>query len=99
AKALNDTPFQAPNVPVVNNVDAEIELDPAKIKEKLIKQLYSPVLWVASVNKMVEQGVETAIECGPGKVLSGMNKRIHRKMGVVSLQDPASFEKALEMVK
>lgn len=99
AKALRATEFKAPSVPVINNVDAEIELDPEQIKEKLIKQLYSPVLWVASVQKMVELGVETAIECGPGKVLSGMNKRIHRKMGVVSLQDPASFEKALEMVK
>lgn len=97
AKALLATDFKQPQVPVINNVDAQIELDPAKIKEKLITQLYSPVLWVDSVNKMVAEGIETAIECGPGKVLSGMNKRIHRKMGVVSLQDPESFDKALEM--
>lgn len=99
ARALEATDFKAPQIPVINNVDAQIELNPEKIKEKLIHQLYSPVLWVDSVNKMVEQGISTAIECGPGKVLSGMNKRIHRKMGVVSLQDQASFDKALAMVQ
>lgn len=99
AKALQDTEFSAPLIPVVNNVDAAIELDPEKIREKLITQLYSPVLWVDSVNRMVAEGVTTAIECGPGKVLSGMNKRIHRSLGVVSLQDPESFDKALEMVQ
>lgn len=98
AKALHATNFVAPEIPVINNVDAEIELNPDKIKEKLISQLYSPVLWVDSVRKMVAEGVETAIECGPGKVLSGMNKRIHRPMGVVSLQDPDAFDKALGMV-
>jgi [acyl-carrier-protein] S-malonyltransferase len=99
AKALHDTEFQAPGVPVINNVDAGIELDPLRIKEKLITQLYSPVLWVDTVKTMVAEGVDTAIECGPGKVLSGMNKRIHRKMGVVSLQDPDAFDKALEMAQ
>jgi [acyl-carrier-protein] S-malonyltransferase len=48
---------------------------------------------------MVSQGIETAIECGPGKVLSGMNKRIHRGMAVVSLEAPESFDKALEMTQ
>ncbi len=98
AEALQSTPFEAPGIPVINNVDAQIEMDPDLIKQKLIKQLYSPVLWVASVKSMVDQSVDTIIECGPGKVLSGMNKRIHRKMGVVSLQDQASFAKALDMV-
>ena len=99
AKALSATEFKAPQIPVVNNVDAKIELEPAQIKEKLITQLYSPVLWVDSVRIMVSQGVETAIECGPGKVLSGMNKRIHRGMAVVSLEVPESFDKALEMTQ
>ncbi|MCG8315136.1 MAG: ACP S-malonyltransferase [Pseudomonadales bacterium] len=99
AKALQAADFSAPKIPVVNNVDAEIELDPVRIKEKLINQLYSPVLWVASMKRIVASGVSAAIECGPGKVLSGMNKRIERKLGVVSLQDPASFEKAIEMAK
>ena len=99
AKALHATEFNVPQIPVVNNVDAAIELDPARIKEKLINQLYSPVLWVASMQSVAASGVSAAIECGPGKVLSGMNKRIDKKLGVVSLQDPASFEKAIEMVK
>ena len=60
AKALQDTPFAAPSIPVVNNVDAAIELEPEKIKEKLIRQLYSPVRWVASVEKMVAEGIDRA---------------------------------------
>ena len=99
AKALLATEFSAPEIPVINNIDAEIELDPAKIREKLIRQLYSPVLWVDSVKKMASEGAQVAIECGPGKVLSGMNKRIVKQLGVVSLQDPASFEKALQMAQ
>lgn len=95
AEALRDAEFHVPNVPVVNNVDAKIEMNPDEIREKLISQLYSPVLWVDSVNAMMQRGVSLMVECGPGKVLSGMNKRIHRKMGVVSLQDPTLFEKAL----
>jgi len=98
AEALKATDFSQPKVPVINNVDAKIELNPDNIREKLISQLYSPVLWVDSINLMVESGIELAIECGPGKVLSGMNKRIHRKLGVVSLQDPALFDKALGLV-
>lgn len=98
AEALRATDFSQPKVPVINNVDAKVESNPDSIREKLISQLYSPVLWVDSVNAMVENGVELAIECGPGKVLSGMNKRIYRKLGVVSLQDPSLFDKALGLV-
>jgi len=98
AEALNQTEFSVPDVPVVNNVDAKIETNPEIIRQKLITQLYSPVLWVDSVQTIVDAGIDTVIECGPGKVLSGMNKRIHRKLGVISLQDPASFAKAIDMV-
>ncbi|MDX1694051.1 MAG: ACP S-malonyltransferase, partial [Ketobacteraceae bacterium] len=99
AKALHNTDFKTPGVPVINNVDARIELNPEAIKDKLITQLYSPVRWVDSVKLMADQGISTAIECGPGKVLSGMIKRIHRPMGVVSLQDPDAFGKAMEMAQ
>lgn len=98
AEALMATDFRQPDVPVINNVDAKVELDPQRIREKLVSQLYSPVLWVDSVKAMAEQGINLTIECGPGKVLSAMNKRIDRKVGVVSLQDPTLFNKALTLV-
>ncbi len=95
AEKLRATTISAPSIPVVNNIDAQIELDPEKIREKLIVQLYSPVLWVASVNTMVEKGIEVMVECGPGKVLSGMNKRVSRSLSVSSIQDQAGLESTL----
>lgn len=96
AEKLRVTAITQPAIPVVNNIDAEIELDPAKIRDKLIAQLYSPVLWVASVNTMSATGITTLVECGPGKVLCGMSKRIVRGMAVSSLQDQAGFASTLE---
>ena len=98
AQQLRDTQIAAPKIPVVNNIDGEIELDPEQIREKLIVQLYSPVLWVASVRNMVTQGVETMVECGPGKVLCGMNKRVHKPLSVSTLQDQSGFDSTLANV-
>ncbi|HCB38308.1 MAG TPA: [acyl-carrier-protein] S-malonyltransferase [Gammaproteobacteria bacterium] len=95
AEQFRATNIQAPSIPVVNNIDAEIELDPAKIRDKLIAQLYSPVLWVASVNTMAAAGITSLVECGPGKVLCGMSKRIVRGMNVSTLQDQAGFDATL----
>ena len=95
AQRLRDTNIAAPSIPVVNNIDGKVELDPLKIGEKLMVQLYSPVLWVASVNYMVEQGVESMVECGPGKVLCGMSKRISKSLSVSSLQDSSGFDSTL----
>jgi len=95
AAKLNATQFNNPVIPVVNNIDARIELDPGKIREKLIVQLYSPVLWVDSVKTMAEQGISRMVECGPGKVLSGMNKRIVRELEVFNVQDKASLDATL----
>ncbi|MGC1510671.1 ACP S-malonyltransferase [Ketobacter sp. MCCC 1A13808] len=92
---LRDTEIKAPVIPVINNVDAAIELDPDLIRQKLATQLYSPVLWVASVNNMVGSGVTHTVECGPGKVLCGMNKRISRQLKVSTLQDQSGFESTL----
>lgn len=99
AEQLNATKIEAPTIPVVNNIDAKVELDPGKIRDKLIAQLYSPVLWVASVNTMAEAGITTLVECGPGKVLCGMSKRIVRSMNVSSLQDQSGFEATLAALK
>lgn len=92
AAKLAATPINAPHIPVVNNVDAQIELDPARIREKLVVQLYSPVLWVDSVKTMAAKGVTQMVECGPGKVLSGMNKRIVRELATFNVLDVASLE-------
>tara|TARA_B100000686_G_scaffold152475_1_gene159702 strand:- start:3942 stop:4880 length:939 start_codon:yes stop_codon:yes gene_type:complete len=68
--------FLYPKIPIIQNVDAKIEKDPDKIREKLIQQIHSPVKWLDSIYEMKEIGVNTIIECGPGKVLSGLIKRI-----------------------
>lgn len=98
AAKLAATEIRKPVIPVVNNVDARIELEPALIREKLITQLYSPVLWVDSVKLMARQGVTAVVECGPGKVLCGMNKRIVRDLDVQSTQDKAAFDACLAAV-
>lgn len=92
AAKLASTAINKPQVPVVNNIDAQIELNPERIREKLIVQLYSPVLWVDSVKTMAAEGITRVVECGPGKVLSGMNKRIVRELEVFNIQDAASLE-------
>jgi len=92
---LAQTQINQPVIPVVNNIDAQAELDPAKIREKLGVQLYSPVLWVDSVKTMAGMGVTQMVECGPGKVLSGMNKRIVRELTVMSTQDKGAFDTTL----
>jgi [acyl-carrier-protein] S-malonyltransferase len=92
AAKLASTQINKPVIPVVNNIDAQIELNPERIREKLIVQLYSPVLWVDSVKTMAAQGVTKVVECGPGKVLSGMNKRIVRELEVFNVLDTASLE-------
>ncbi len=76
AKDLANINMQAPTISVVNNVDATVEQDPKAIKDALIRQLYNPVRWVDVVNVLANRGVAQFVECGPGKVLSGLNKRI-----------------------
>lgn len=95
AAELSQITINQPTIPVLQNVSASIAGNPQEIGQALIEQLYRPVLWVDCVNKMVEQGVERMIECGPGKVLSGLNKRIHRSLSVASLGDLAGLDKSL----
>ena len=94
AKKLNIIDMQMPLIDVVQNATAEQPQSVAQIKENLIAQLYSPVLWTRSVEKIVASGVQVAIECGPGKVLSGLNKKIHKPLVLASLTDLAGWEKA-----
>ncbi|ANO33315.1 [acyl-carrier-protein] S-malonyltransferase [Vibrio breoganii] len=94
AEALKDIEFNAPALPVINNVDVAAETDPAKIKDALVRQLYCPVRWTEGVQKMHEQGVEKLLELGPGKVLTGLTKRIVKSLTAAAVNDTASLEAA-----
>ncbi|WP_203332603.1 ACP S-malonyltransferase [Planococcus beigongshangi] len=87
------------HVPVIANVTAEPETNAAQIQDLLVRQLYSPVLWEQSVQKMIELGVTVFIEIGPGKVLSGLVKKIDRSVTVLPVNDLESLEKAIEELK
>jgi [acyl-carrier-protein] S-malonyltransferase len=88
--------FSAPRFPVVANCDAEISADTVSIKEKLVRQINSPVLWENTINRMIGSGVETFIEIGPGRVLSGLLRRIDKTKKSVNVEDLKSLEKVLE---
>ncbi|MDC5821249.1 ACP S-malonyltransferase [Vibrio europaeus] len=94
AVALEELEFNAPQFPVINNVDVAAETDPAKIKDALVRQLHSPVRWTEGVQLMSEQGVEKLLELGPGKVLTGLTKRIVKTLSGAAVNDTASLEAA-----
>ncbi len=95
AEQLAGITVSAPTIPVINNADVATESDGDAIRDALVRQLYSPVRWVESVQKMAQDGVDTLVECGPGKVLVGLNKRIEKSMNAMAVFDAASLEKAL----
>lgn len=96
AVALQDITFNAPQVPVVNNVDVRTENDPEAIRSALVRQLYSPVRWTESVEFIAAQGVTSLLEVGPGKVLTGLTKRIVDTLTAAAVNDTASLSAALE---
>lgn len=87
--------FSAPVIPVVHNVTAQVESDPVVIKALMIEQVYSPVQWAGCVKTLAAAGVETLVECGPGKVLSGLAKRISKELMAMPTEAPADIDKAL----
>jgi len=96
---LADVAVGVPKFPLVNNVDVKIETQPSAIKSALVRQAASPVRWVETVKRMKADGVTHVLECGPGKVLAGMVKRIDGELQVHALADRASLEQALAAVK
>ncbi|MGF1725528.1 ACP S-malonyltransferase [Photobacterium nomapromontoriensis] len=94
AVALEAIEFNTPSIPVINNADVATETDPAAIKLALVKQLYSPVRWTESVERMAAEGIESLLEFGPGKVLTGLTKRIDRSLGGAAVNDTAGLEAA-----
>ena len=77
--------FKAPTINVVNNVDVTVETDPNAIKAALVRQLFCPVQWTNTINYLADQGVTTAYEVGPGKVLTGLSKRINKAIEASAL--------------
>ncbi|MFO8142959.1 MAG: ACP S-malonyltransferase [Marinobacter sp.] len=94
AEALGDIRFNDAVIPVVQNVNAEAAKDAETLKANLLKQLYSPVLWTDSIRSLTSEGVNVAVECGAGKVLAGLIKRIDRNLPVHGIEDPDSLTNA-----
>jgi [acyl-carrier-protein] S-malonyltransferase len=93
---LESVALAAPKIAVVNNVDVAVESDPARIRQALVRQAASPVRWVEVIRRMVDSGVTHIVECGPGKVLAGMTKRIAPGVKSFAAADRASLEEALK---
>ncbi len=91
--------FVEPRIPLINNVDVAIANDPVAIKDALVRQAASPVRWVETVQKMAGDGITHVVECGPGKVLTGLTKRINSDLIGDAIVDQSSLDKVLELLK
>ncbi|CCW29288.1 Malonyl CoA-acyl carrier protein transacylase [Xenorhabdus nematophila F1] len=89
--ALQEIAFNQPQFPVVNNVDAKVEMSADAIRDALIRQLYNPVRWTESVEYIAEQGIKQLLEIGPGKVLTGLTKRIVDTLSATAVNDVSSL--------
>ncbi|ASB89649.1 ACP S-malonyltransferase [Bacillus sonorensis] len=87
------------SIPVISNVTADIVTDKDEIKHKLIEQLYSPVRFEESISRLIDEGVTTFIEIGPGKVLSGLVKKVNRRVKTIAVSDPDTIELAVQTLK
>lgn len=88
--------LSSPTIPIVHNVDVATHAEATEIRDVLRPHVYSPVPWTRTVEAMAADGVDTMIECGPGKILSGLIKRINRRMPALPVFDQTSIDKALE---
>jgi [acyl-carrier-protein] S-malonyltransferase len=96
AEELQTIEFSASDIKVVNNVDVKIETEASRIKDALVRQLYCPVRWSECINFMAKQGVDHLVECGPGKVLSGLNRRIDRSLTSSQINQIDSLNQLVE---
>ncbi|WKD48509.1 ACP S-malonyltransferase [Microbulbifer spongiae] len=95
APQIEAVQFDTPEIPIVHNVHAQAESDPAAIKALMIEQIYHPVRWTACTQKIIADGTAQLIECGPGKVLAGLVRRIDRNITCHAVDNPYSFNEAL----
>ncbi|MGO1247430.1 MAG: ACP S-malonyltransferase [Oceanisphaera sp.] len=98
-QTLSSMTFNEPTIPVINNVDVKQETCARAIKDALVRQLYSPVRWTETVETLVTKGVTLSLEMGPGKVLSGLAKRIDKRVTGQAVNDAASVQEALAAVQ
>lgn len=98
AAELENTAFKTPSIPVVQNINGRVAKNSEDIKQNLLKQLYMPVQWVESIGCMWDFGLNQTVECGPGKVLGGLIKRIEADIETFSTEEPANFATAIENI-
>lgn len=99
AEYMSKLDFSAPQIPLINNVDVAILSNPEEIKDALVRQVASSVRWVETIEKMAGMGITHVVECGPGKVLAGLSKRIDSSLTGDAIVDQASLDKVLETLK
>ncbi|MCH7780563.1 MAG: ACP S-malonyltransferase, partial [Acidobacteria bacterium] len=95
---LEDISFADPNVPIYTNVDAEPVTRGDAARDALVRQVVSPVRWQELIERMANDGFDTFVEIGPGRVLSGLARRIRRELKTVQVSDPASIDRAVEFL-
>lgn len=96
-RLLKDVLMQKPQIPFVNNVHASCLQEPDQIRKSLVEQVYRPVLWEDSMNLLLQQGYDSFIEVGPGRVLTGFMKKISRRAKAVHVEDPETLERMIKM--
>ena len=99
AEAIAEVTIATPQIPVVHNVTAATESDPEQTRKLLVEQIYSPVQWTGCVQAIIASGASQVVECGPGKVLSGLNRRIDKSLQSYSLEDPEALTAAVAELK
>lgn len=99
AERMQQVAFSAPRIPVVNNVDVAVVDDPERVKDALARQACNPVRWVEVIRHMSGAGVTHVAECGPGKVLAGLSKRIDAALQGFAITDPQSLQQTMQAVK
>ena len=99
AHSLEATPMRHPRIPVIHNIDAQPRQEIDDIRRAMAKQLYSPVLWTDCIAQLQTMDIDLLVECGPGRVLSGLNRRIDRSLRSASLHDPDGLDSALAQVQ
>jgi len=96
---LANVTLKEPRIPLINNVDVAEETEPARIKDALVRQAAAPVRWVETIRRMADRGVTHVVECGPGRVLAGLVRRIDPNLRGLALADKAALEQALAAIR
>ncbi len=99
AERLAQVEINEPRIPVIHNVDVSLAGTPDQIRAHLVDQVRSPVRWVECIQALTDADITQAVECGPGKVLAGLNRRINRDMGILAIHDPDTLAHALNTLE